>query len=174
MKHEVFLGNLIGPQQLKKFLAFYGSQIFLTVFTRARHLFLFRIACIFIDAVSSYFFIFILILILSSSVRLGHQSPFFTSGLPTKHLYLFFVSLIAAACPAHLTLLDLVAQLYCMKMITKPTKELTEGRRLALSRKSTSLGLFGYACVNRIAGPNNRHLNPLKPELNPICYLLAL
>jgi len=110
-EQRVLLGNLIGPEQLQKFLAFYGTQIFITVFTRARHLSLFRITCILIGAVSSYFFIFILILILSSSVHLGHQSHFFTSGLPTKHLYVFFISLMCAACPAHLTLLDLVTQM---------------------------------------------------------------
>jgi len=35
---RVFLEKLTGPQLVKKFPAFYGTQRFLTVFTRASHL----------------------------------------------------------------------------------------------------------------------------------------
>jgi hypothetical protein len=39
----------------------------------------------------------------------------------------------------------------------QPTIEVTEDGDLRFRRKSTSLGKFGYSCVNRIAGLSNRH-----------------
>jgi len=49
--------------------------------------------------------------------------------------------------------------IYKQNLKTK-AKEVTEGRRLEHSHKSTSLGLFSYSCLNHIAGFSNRHLNP--------------
>jgi hypothetical protein len=48
------------------------------------------------------------ILILSSHLRLGLPRGLSSSGLPTKFLYAFLLSLMRATCPAHLIFLDLL------------------------------------------------------------------
>jgi hypothetical protein len=51
------------------------------------------------------------ILILSSYLRLGLPSGFFSSGFCTKPLYLSFLPLIHATCRACLSLLDLITRM---------------------------------------------------------------
>jgi hypothetical protein len=41
LESNVLLEKLTGSYAVKKFLAFYGTQMFITAFIRARHLFLF-------------------------------------------------------------------------------------------------------------------------------------
>ena len=52
--------------------------------------------------------------ILSSHLRLGLQSGFYPSGVPTKTLNEFIFT-ICATCPANLIFLDLITRIFCDK-----------------------------------------------------------
>jgi hypothetical protein len=105
---EVLPEKPTGSQLLKKFPVFDETQRFITVFTRANHLFLPCIRSIqFMPP--SYFSISILIL--SSNLRLGLPSGLLPSGFPTKTLFALLLSRIRATCLAHLSLLDLICRM---------------------------------------------------------------
>jgi hypothetical protein len=96
---------LIG-QPLKNFPAFYGTQRFNTVFTRALHWSLSWAVSIL--STPSHPISRRSILMLSTHLRLDLPSGLFTYGFPTNILYAFLFTPIRAACPAHLILLDLI------------------------------------------------------------------
>jgi len=71
---KVRLGKLIGSQLVKKFPAFYGTRMFITAFTSARHLSLFWASSI--QSIPPHPTSWRSILILSSHLRLGLPSLF--------------------------------------------------------------------------------------------------
>jgi len=84
----------------------YGTRRLITVFTRARHWFLFGATCI--QSTTSNPISLKPILILSYLLRLGFPSVLCPFGFRTKILYAFFISPMSATCPAHLIHLDLI------------------------------------------------------------------
>jgi len=87
---------------VKKFPTFYGTRRFITVFTTARHWSLPWTR--WIQSTTSHPITLRSILILSYNLRLGLPSGLFQIFRPKSCVNLF--SLIRAACPAHLILLD--------------------------------------------------------------------
>jgi hypothetical protein len=83
--------------------AFYGTRRFITAFTRDLHMFLCRGRPFHPTSPRS-----ILILVLSTHLRLGLHSSLFPCGFPTNILYEFLFFPIRATFPAHLILLDLI------------------------------------------------------------------
>jgi len=98
----------------------------------------------------------IYILILSSHLRLVLPSGLFRSAFPTKTLYTPLLSPIRATCPAHLILFSLITQIIysCVSIKDDQDHEHSAGKDLE--------------------GNSRDQFNHLNPELNPICYLLAL
>jgi hypothetical protein len=90
-------------------LLFYGAQMFIAMFTRAHHWYL---------SIPYYLIIFFLrsIVILLSHLYLGLPSDVFPSGYPTKTTYAFVFSFMHAMCPSHLTLCNLIIQLYLVRV----------------------------------------------------------
>jgi len=88
-----------------KFLAFYGTQNFIIVFTRNRNCSLSWTR--FIHSTPSQPISLRSTRILSSHVYLGLPSCLFPSGFQTKIIYAFIISPMRAACSAHL-ILDLL------------------------------------------------------------------
>jgi hypothetical protein len=97
---RVLFEKLTGFQLVKKFPAFYGTRMFITVFTSARHLFLSWATSI--QSIPPHPTSWRSILILSSHLRLGLPSGLFPSGFPTTPL----LSPIRATCPTRLIRLD--------------------------------------------------------------------
>ena len=96
--------KLRSSQLVKIFPAFYGTQRFITTFTRARHMPLFwarSIQSLPIHSNSRR----------SSHLRLGLPSDLFPSGFPNKALYAPPISPIRALCSFHLILLRLITRL---------------------------------------------------------------
>ena len=103
------LERLTGLQLVKKFHAFYGTRMFITAFTSARHLSL--------SSASSIQSIPPLhptswrsILILSSHLRLGLPCGLIPSVFPTKILYTSHLSPVRATCSDHLIFLDFITR----------------------------------------------------------------
>jgi len=105
---RVLLEKLTGLQLVKKFPSFYVTRVFITGVTIARHLSLSWASSIqFIPPhPTSWRFI----LILSSYLRLGLPSGLFSSGFPTKTLYMPLLSPIRANCLTHLILHDFMSR----------------------------------------------------------------
>ena len=102
----VFLENLIGPQVVMKFVAFYGTRRFITAFTTARHLSLCWVKLI--KRTSFYPLSWRSILILSSSLRLSSPSGVFLLSSPSEPCLSFSHSF---SYPTRLFLLDLICSL---------------------------------------------------------------
>ena len=105
---RVLLEKLTGFQLVKKFPAFYGTQWFITTFTRVCHLSVSWDRSI--QSVPPIPLQRRSILILSSHLHLGLLSGLFPSSFPTKTPYTHLLSLIRATCPAHLILLDFITR----------------------------------------------------------------
>ena len=82
---KVLFEKLTCSQLVKKFPAFYGTQMFITIFTSARHLFLSWAYSI--QSMPPHPTTWRSILILSSYLRLGLPSGLFPSGFTTKTLH---------------------------------------------------------------------------------------
>ena len=82
---RVLLGKLTGLQLAKRFPAFYGTRMFITAFTSARHLSLSWASSI--QYIPPHPTSCRSILLLSSHLRLGLPSGLFPSGFSTKILY---------------------------------------------------------------------------------------
>jgi hypothetical protein len=84
-------------QKLKNFRTFYGTQNFITLFTRALHWSLSRDRSIQLTPPHTISLRYILII--STYLRLGLLSGLFPSGFPTSILHAFVLSPIRATCP---------------------------------------------------------------------------
>jgi hypothetical protein len=104
---RVFLGNLIGRQLLKKFPAFYETRMFITAFTRTRHLCPSRSRSS--QSISlSHFLKMHFNIILPSTLR--SSRCFLSLRFTHKPLYAHPV-LHICQCPISLLLLDLITQI---------------------------------------------------------------
>jgi len=103
---STFLEKTTAFPLVKKLPASYGTRMFITAFTIARHLSLSWVSSI--HSMPLHHTPWRSILILSSLLRLSLPSGLFPSGFPTKFLYtpLFFPT--RATFPAYLILLDLI------------------------------------------------------------------
>jgi hypothetical protein len=104
----VLLEKLTGSQLVKKFSAFYGTQRFITAFTRARHLSLSWDTSI--QSILPHPTSWKYSLISSSHLGLGFSSGLFLHVSSPKTLYTPLLFPIHATFPAHLILLDFVTR----------------------------------------------------------------
>ena len=105
---KVLLENLTCPQLVLKTLAFYGTQRFITAFTRACHLLLSWARSI--QSMPHHHNSWRSFLILSSRLCLGLPGGLFPSDLPTKTLNASLLSPISVTCPICHIFLDLITQ----------------------------------------------------------------
>jgi len=101
---RVLLEKLTGLQPVKKFPTFHGTRRFITALTSVRHLSLSWASPIQSTCPHPTSWRSVLILVLSTHLRLGLPSGLFPSGFATKTLYTLLSSPIRATCPAHLIL----------------------------------------------------------------------
>ena len=106
---RVLLEKLTRSQLVKKFPTFYGTRRLTITFTSAHHLSLSWTRSI--QSMPLHPTSWRSILILSSHLWLGLRSGLFSSSLPTKTLYAFYISPIHATCPSHLIFLDLISRI---------------------------------------------------------------
>jgi len=99
---KVLPEKLTGFQLVKKFTAFYGTQMFITAFYKCP-----PPAPILsqLDPVHISISHFLKIHLTCSHLRLGLPSGLFPSGFPNKTLYTPLLSPIRATCPAHLIIM---------------------------------------------------------------------
>jgi len=90
----------------KKFLAFYGTRRFITVFTADRHWSLSWAKCI--QSTPSNPIFLRSIITLNYNIHIGLRSGLFPSCLPIKILCAFLICPMRTACSAYLVLLDLI------------------------------------------------------------------
>ena len=108
-RSRVLPQKLTCPKLLKKFLTFYGTRRFISVFTRARHLSLSWANQSSLCTPQSNL----------SKIRNNNILPstpwfskwFLPSGFPTKALYVLLLFHIRATCPAHLSFLDFITRI---------------------------------------------------------------
>jgi len=91
---KVLIEKLTVTWMVKKFLSFYGTRRFITVFTRALH------CSTSIQSIYSHPISLGSILILSSHLHLGLPSGFIPSDFATKISYAFFVGPMRATGPS--------------------------------------------------------------------------
>jgi hypothetical protein len=94
--------KLTGSQLIKKFPSFYGTRMFITALTSARHLSLSWARSNY--SIPSHPTSWRSILMLSSHLRVCRPICLFPSGLPTKTLHTPLLSAIRATYPVHLIL----------------------------------------------------------------------
>jgi len=100
--------KLTGFQLAKKFPAFFGTRMFITAFTNARHLSLSWARSF--KSMSPYPTSRLSILIISSHLRPSHSSCLLPSGTPTTTLYTTLLFPIRTTSPAHPTILDFITR----------------------------------------------------------------
>ena len=103
---RVLLEKLTGFQLVKKVPSFYGTRIFITAFTSARHLSLSWASSI--QSITPHPTSWRSILLLFSHLCQGLPSGVFPSGFPTKTLYTPLLYPMCATFPAHLIILDFI------------------------------------------------------------------
>jgi hypothetical protein len=105
----VLLEKLIVTHQVKKFLAFYGTGMFITIFTRT----LSPPWVIWTPFTNFHPISLRSNLILVYHLRLGPPSGSFPSDFSIKTLYVFLVSPSRPTSPVHLILLDFIPLIFC-------------------------------------------------------------
>ena len=149
---RVLLEKLTSFQLVKKFPAFYGTRMFITAFTSARHLSLSWASSI--QSILPHPTSWKSVLILSYHLCLGFPSSLFPSGFPTKTLYTPLLSPIHATCLAHFILFDFITRTILGE----------EYRTL-----SSSLCIFLHSAVtSSLLGPS---YSPQHPILKPPAYV---
>jgi len=91
---------IIATWLVKKFPAFYGTKMLITMLTRACHWSLY--CSRWIQIISSHPISLRSILILSYYLHIGLQHGLFPSGFPVRILYAFLIYPICVTCPTHL------------------------------------------------------------------------
>jgi hypothetical protein len=104
-RNWALLGKPSIVQLLRNFPAFYGTQMFITAFTRALHWSLSWARWIL--SISSHPFSLRFVLPTTFHLRLGLPSGLFPSSFANNILYAFLIVPIHATFPAHIILLDL-------------------------------------------------------------------
>jgi len=97
------------PQPVKKLFFFHSIRLFITVFTTACHLSLYR--ALWVQFTPPYGIYLRPILIISFHLCVGLPSLVFPSGSPTENLYTSIFSPTRATCPTHPILIYLITRI---------------------------------------------------------------